>query len=384
MAGLLGVSESVITSNARVKRYPSVAVLQVANDDIFRDAGYEARTRLYSVASKGNAEDPERSMQSSRSRAKAAVRDIARCNHFGYFFTGTLSKAEIDRYDAALVSKRVQTFLENARVYLKTHEVTGSEGFLRCARHFFAGILTYFKEKCRGAPLKGPLSGCVGSFQIHPSYRKGFQYVLIPELYKDGAIHFHGLCNFGDIRIVRAVNPKTGLPLSTGRGQPIFNMLDWKLGFSTCIPIDENYERTCNYLTKYITKDTDKILGKWYLSSRNLIKKPEIDLISEGIDYDSFVAENPDAPVVPLYRDVSMAIMQQELDPKEGDAIWPLMRINSRNRKKMTKGARSEIVRCEKTHQTIARFAITVRIAESRRKCNTEATISPPNLQTWS
>ena len=33
------------------------------------------------------------------------------------------------------------------RVYLKTHDVTGSEGFLGCARHFFAGILTYFKEK---------------------------------------------------------------------------------------------------------------------------------------------------------------------------------------------------------------------------------------------
>ena len=55
------------------------------------------------------------------------------------------------------------------RVYLKTHDVTGSEGFLRCARHFFAGILTYFKEKWRGAPQKGLLSGCVGSFQIHPS-----------------------------------------------------------------------------------------------------------------------------------------------------------------------------------------------------------------------
>ena len=27
------------------------------------------------------------------------------------------------------------------------YDVTGSEGFLRCARHFFAGILTYFKEK---------------------------------------------------------------------------------------------------------------------------------------------------------------------------------------------------------------------------------------------
>ena len=267
LSGLLGVSESVITSNARVKRYPSVAVLQVANDDIFRDAGYEARTRLYSVASKGNAEDPERSVQSSRSRAKAAVRDIALCNHFTYFFTWTLSKDQIDRYDVALVKKKLLDFLKNL------------------------------------------------------SRRKGFQYILVAERHKDGAIHFHGLCNLGSVRIARAVNPKTGLPLSTNRGQPIFNMLDWKLGFSTCIPIDENYERTCNYLTKYITKDTDKILGKWYLSSRNLIKKPEIDLISGGIDYDSFVAENPDAPVVPLYRDVSMAIMQQALDPKEGDAI---------------------------------------------------------------
>ena len=267
LSGLLGVSESVITSNARVKRYPSVAVLQVANDDIFRDVGYEARTRLYSVASKGNAEDPERSMQSSRSRAKAAVRDIALCNHFTYFFTWTLSKDQIDRYDVALIKKKLLDFLKNL------------------------------------------------------SRRRGFQYILVAERHKDGAIHFHGLCNLGSVRIARAVNPKTNLPLSTNRGQPIFNMLDWKLGFSTCIPIDENYERTCNYLTKYITKDTDKILGKWYLSSRNLIKKPEIDLISGGIDYDSFVAENPDAPVVPLYRDVSMAIMQQALDPKEGDAI---------------------------------------------------------------
>ena len=33
------------------------------------------------------------------------------------------------------------------RVYLKTHDVTGSEEFSRCARHFFAEILTYFKEK---------------------------------------------------------------------------------------------------------------------------------------------------------------------------------------------------------------------------------------------
>ena len=37
------------------------------------------------------------------------------------------------------------------RVYLKTPNVTGSEEFLRWARHFFAGILTYFKEKWHSA-----------------------------------------------------------------------------------------------------------------------------------------------------------------------------------------------------------------------------------------
>ena len=36
---------------------------------------------------------------------------------------------------------------KNFRVYLKTKNVTGSEEFSRCARHFFAGILTYFKKK---------------------------------------------------------------------------------------------------------------------------------------------------------------------------------------------------------------------------------------------
>ena len=51
---------------------------------------------------------------------------------------------------------------------MKTPNVTGSEKFLRWARHFFAGILTYFKEKWCSAAWKDPLSGCVGSFQIHP------------------------------------------------------------------------------------------------------------------------------------------------------------------------------------------------------------------------
>ena len=47
----------------------------------------------------------------------------------------------------SMIIDMIFRFFSYTRVYLKTHDVTGSEGFVRCARHFFAGILTYFKEK---------------------------------------------------------------------------------------------------------------------------------------------------------------------------------------------------------------------------------------------
>lgn len=248
-----------ISSNARVKEYPSQIVLQVANAHIFREKGWEAQKRAYDVPPKGKAKDPHRALAVSRARAKAAVRDIALCNQFSYFFTWTLSPSVIDRYDAQKVGKAVQTFLKNA------------------------------------------------------SFRKGFSYLCVPELHKDGAIHLHGLCNLGSVRIEQATNPYTGNLLSTERGQPIYNMTDWTLGYSTCIPIDENYERTCNYLSKYFTKDAQKVFGKWYLSSRNLIKHPPTTLIAGGIDYDAFIEENPQLPVIPLYGTVCMACQQQNL-----------------------------------------------------------------------
>ena len=83
----LYVERTDITSNARVKEYPRSLVLQVANAPIFREAGYEPRRRTYDVPPKGKAKDCERSIYSSRCRAKTAVRDIALCNSFTHFFT---------------------------------------------------------------------------------------------------------------------------------------------------------------------------------------------------------------------------------------------------------------------------------------------------------
>lgn len=252
----MSASFADITSNARIKNYPSCDVLQVASIPLFRKPGWESRKRSYDVPPKGKGKDPERAAVVSRTRARSKVRDIALCNRFTHFFTWTLDPKLIDRYDAEQVKHRLMSFLKNL------------------------------------------------------SYRKGFRYILVPERHKDGAIHFHGLCTLGNLRLARACNPHTGQPLSTDRGQPIYNMVDWKYGYSTCIPIDENYEATCNYLVKYITKDSDKIFGKWYLSSRNLIKKPEVELIDGGMDFHGFTADHPECPVFPLYNDVQMTIMK--------------------------------------------------------------------------
>lgn len=114
----------------------------------------------------------------------------------------------------------------------------------------------------------------------------------MPEYHKlkDGedkpAIHMHGLCNLGKVPIERAASP-SGHELTDNHGRPIYNMPTWKYGFSTAVPLDEQYERTVNYVTKYITKSDQKIFGKWYLSSRGLKKSPDI-IPLEPIRYDHF------------------------------------------------------------------------------------------------
>lgn len=260
MAGFRA-SEVDIRSNARVKLYPASTLLQVANAPIFRASGWEPELRSYSVPAKGHAKDPTRSLESSQHRAKAALRDICLCNRFTHFFTWTLSPELIDRYNADAVKRKLTVTLKNL------------------------------------------------------TRRRGFSYVCIPERHADGAIHMHGLCIPGTLRLTRARNPHTGAPISTDRDQPVFNMPEWKFGFSSCIPLDENYEQVVNYVSKYIAKGDEKIFGKWYLSSRNLKKKPEIQLL-EPMSYDAFVAANDGIFTVPVFRDVRISSKQFKSDPE--------------------------------------------------------------------
>ena len=231
------------STNARLKAYPGKTIMQVCNFDIFSNG--VTRPRGYDVPPAGMGHDPERAKEISQRRAKAKIMDIALCNPFSYFFTWTLDGQLIDRYDIEIVYKKVRVFLSNA------------------------------------------------------VQRKGFQYVLVPEYHqiKDGeekpAIHMHGLCNLGKVKIQPACyvkGPRAGMQIQDNSGRPVYNMVAWKYGFSTCIPVDGQYERTVNYLSKYITKSDEKIFGKWYLSSRNLKKSPEIIPLN-GINFNEFLDE---------------------------------------------------------------------------------------------
>lgn len=220
--------DPTIYTNARFKVYPHSLVKQVATAAIFPLVPGEPRPRPYAVSPPGQAKDRARSLEMSQQRAKARVRDMALCNSFEYFLTWTIDPNLLNRYDPKAIYRKLRTFLGNA------------------------------------------------------VRRKGFSYLIVPEYHKKKpgedkpAIHLHGLCSLGKVKIERAIG-KRGRPLTDGEGRPIFNMLDWKYGFSTCVPLDGAYERAANYVTKYITKgDSGKIFGKWYLHSRDLIRGPRI------------------------------------------------------------------------------------------------------------
>ena len=82
--------------------------------------------------------------------------------------------------------------------------------------------------------------------------------ILIPERHKAGQVHFHGLISNADLSdlLVEAVNPHTKEIIKTSFGDVVYNMPLFKYGFTTIVPIrsDSNFERVCNYITKYVTK----------------------------------------------------------------------------------------------------------------------------------
>lgn len=236
--GVFSASGEAIKYNARVKFFPDgAAEVLVADRAIFRESGWEGRGGASDLEPDERSEaatDPEASLARSRRRARSAVSDLAKANGFRYFVTFTLDGAKIDRYDVAVITRKLNTWLDN-RVR-----------------------------------------------------RNGLAYVLVPELHKDGAVHFHGLINealpvVDSGTVIRAAGGKPRKPRSAAErrrwldegGHIVYNLPAWSLGFTTAIELYGDRRAAIGYVCKYISKSPGKVGGRWYYSGGNL-RRPEV------------------------------------------------------------------------------------------------------------
>ena len=127
--------------------------------------------------------------------------------------------------------------------------------------------------------------------------RTGFKYVLVCEYHKKNkALHFHALCNADALRLQDSgtvLRPTGGKPvrLATAARQgykpeelrTVYNVSNWKYGFSTAIYTDDNRGAVANYVSKYITKDCDKIGGRYYRHGGDL-KTPHYVFCDRFVD----------------------------------------------------------------------------------------------------
>lgn len=216
--------------NGRVKLYPDghggerVAQILICSKPVFNPCHMERvekphRRSSVPVAPEPDGipsapEEPEESDRAdnerrAKRRARQRVYDLAICNEFDLFVTLTLSPENTDRYDYKTNVRTLGRWLDN-RV-----------------------------RRC------------------------GLRYVIVPELHKDGAVHFHGLMNSDAVKLA-----DSGHRYKDGR--TIFNLPDWKTGFTTAMKLTGGPAAVCAYICKYITKQPGNIGGRYYLSGGKL------------------------------------------------------------------------------------------------------------------
>lgn len=170
--------------------------------------------------------------------AKQNVIDLAYHNslikEWEWFITLTFAPGEVDRFNYEAVAEKLSSFLDNLK-----HQ------------------------------------------------NKDMRYVILPELHKNGAVHFHGIfSNVPNLKIEDARNVKTN-KLIYKNGCKIYNIKNYKYGFTTASKI-KSQEAVSVYISKYMTKDLIDInYKKRYWSSRNL-ERPTIQYAHMTEDYLKF------------------------------------------------------------------------------------------------
>lgn len=176
-------------------------------------------------------------------RAQTKIYDYIMCNHdLDMFCTWTLNADKLDRYDYATATRKLGQWLDN-RVR-----------------------------------------------------RNGLKYIIVPELHKDGAVHYHGLIN----NVVNIVDSGTYCTAAGARPQraatlkrkgivlydchKVYNLADWYNGYTTAIRTYGERDHVAKYICKYITKSSGKVGGRYYLSGGELA---EPVMMYSNTDYDT-------------------------------------------------------------------------------------------------
>lgn len=247
-------SKNLISHNCKAKYLPSGKVLlTIFSRDIFIEDGWECEKVRRGELERTYVLDNPRS--DNIRRAKNAVFEIAAANEWDYMVTFTLDGSKVDRYDKKAVIKPFAKWLQNSTA------------------------------------------------------RKGLRYLIVAELHKDGAIHFHGLTNGGldlaDSGTVKAPGKKKPIKRETARRygldptslKTVYNVENFKLGFSTAISLDGNREAVAKYMTKYITKDFAKIFGKSYFAGGEGLRR-KLPFTLHDIKFDDFEGRTYEVPKV--------------------------------------------------------------------------------------
>lgn len=232
------VSREMLRHRVRAKYYPTesglkLATVQSFSVPFFRESGWESQGRY---DKHHDIEIPEIELDDE------SVEAVERYNN-----ERARRRARIAVYDLTMSNPQLDTFI----------------------------TLTYAPEAVGDKADYAECYAKLRPFLSNSVQRAGLAYVGVPELTKKGDVHFHFLANSSALKLERARHPRSGRALSR-KGSPIYNVTNWSVGFSTAQIVTARSEgadahtATCKYLTKYMTKSTEKIGGRYYLSGGEL------------------------------------------------------------------------------------------------------------------
>lgn len=205
--------------------YPDMVKVYVPNNPIVKkistDWEIDSKTHRYvdKVEKTSNETPEERSIR----RTQKLVRDYIMCNRFDIFFTITIAS---DRYNIERSRKKLYNWIKNQRD------------------------------------------------------RNGrFEYIIVSEYHKDGALHFHGVARNYTGSLKESRSSKTNR-LLTDHGKPVYEFSEYKSGFTKVQYIgstSEDHARVAKYISKYITKNMVSIFGKKRFWASQGLKKPILE-----------------------------------------------------------------------------------------------------------